>query len=115
MGSGSRPPAFATTPAAEIALDHIPELLGEIERLRAVPWAPSRDILPPVSAHTDLHHVHRALPDEVELPCTHSVGSSARERSVVRVFARLHVRPRPKGEALYRILLPGVLSLKGPS
>ena len=40
----------------------MPELLGEMERVRAMPWAAaSPDILPPVSAHTDLHHVHRAF------------------------------------------------------
>ena len=43
-------------------LDRMPELLGEMERVRAMPWAAaSPDILPPVSAHTDLHHVHRAF------------------------------------------------------
>ena len=84
----------------------------------AMPWAAaSPDILPPMSAHTDLHHVHRAFPDEVELrrALTRPGRRGARERSGLRVFARLHVRPRSTAEALYRILLPGVLSLKGVS
>src|SRR5437879_4994433 len=84
----------------------------------AMPWAAaSPDVLPPMSAHTDLHHVHRAFPDEAELrrALTRPGRRGTRERSGLRVFARLHVRPRLKAEALYRILLPGVLSLKGPS
>jgi len=95
------------------------ELQGENRAAAgAVLWAAaSPDILPPVSAHTDLHHVRRAFADEAELrrALTRPGRRGARERSVLRVFARLHVRPRPKEEALYRILLPGVLGLKGPS
>jgi len=33
------PTAFALAPATKIDLDHLPELLGEMERLRALLWA----------------------------------------------------------------------------